>query len=586
MLGDDMPILRARVGLDRRPSQAAHRMEAPAGFVHYDAGMIVSHATQPTAPREAVDHDALLARAEAILAGEAISEPERRVRLHVVRAAITGTVIRPSDDSPEMRNPAYWILVNDRFVVAPGVAAVDAIDDLWVLHGADGVPVPRIRCLKYTTLVLIRGVIQFFRDTADAAGLEAVNQLIGRRVIPEELPNRGDDILWRRHFDATRLLPGDQVWFDNPFFDRGRAMFRERFHHDALHAGADADVAARVARMRAEALTAGEEGSNAFYLGDDRFILGADSLVRAFRGPLHGRVVDPPPAHELVFTRKVFSLARFRQHMMEDNYSVQACLRADPDAVRPEQFTIERVRAPLDPAHLLRYHALHPPEQDLGRLIAALASGNPPPAIEAVGQASLAVFAPHYNWEEQQRVRLAIDAVMRADPDAIWWLLREHVDDDRYAYTASRGGEVRNFTVGMICGDLADARLCLSFMRRLPLVPGRFPDSFHPEREFLRNEPRWRADRMPLFAMQSALCETAIREWEHVAGTEPGEDGRSHRFSADEKARYVVAVRREIEELARTRRAACEEVILPYLPAPPGWDGYDAERTRASATAG
>lgn len=543
--------------------------------------MIVSHAPSPADSLDTVDRDAILARAEAILAGEAISDAERRVRLHVVRAAITGTVIRPSDDSPEMRNPAYWILVNDRFVVAPGVAAVDAIEDLWVLHGADGVPVPRIRCLKYTTLVLIRGVIQFFRESNDLGGLEAVNRLIGRRVIPEELPNRGDDVLWRRHFDATRLLPGDQVWFDNPFFDRGRALFRERFHQDALHAGADADAAERFARARAEALTAGEEGSNAFYLGDDRFILGADSLVRAFRGPLDGRGPSQPPAHELVFTRKIFSLARFRQHMMEDNFSVQACLRSDPAAVRPEQFTIERVRAPLDPAHLLRYDALHPPEQELDGLIAALASANPPPVIDHRGAAAVPVFAPHYDWNEQQRVRLAIDAVMRADPDAIWWRLRDHVDDDRYAYTASRGREVRNFTVGMICGDLADARLCLGFTRRLPLVPGRLPDSFQPEREFLRQEAQWREARMPLFAMQSALCEAALREWAGVVGTEPGEDGRSHRFSPEEKSRYAAALRAEITELARTRRAACEEVVLPYLPAPPGWDGFDAERALA-----
>lgn len=532
----------------------------------------------PADAREAVDHDAIVARAHAILGREEISEAERQVRLHVVRAALTGTVIRPSEDSPEMRNPAYWVLVNDRFVVAPGIAPVDAIADLWVPHGADGVPVPRIRCLKYTTLVLIQAVIQYFRDEANAPGLDAINQFLGRRVIPEELPNRGDGILWRRHFDADRLLPGDQVWFDNPFFDRGRELVRQRFHQDALHAGATADTAAHEARMRAEALTAGEEGSNAFYLGDDRFILGADSLVRSFRGPLRSGVAAQPAAHELVFTRKIFSLTRFRQHMIEDNLSAQACLRAEPDSVRPECFTIERVRAPLDPVHLLRHHALHPPEREFGRLIAALASANPPPTIDRTGAAAVPTFAAHYDWDEQQRVRLAIDAVMRADPDAMWWLLREHIDDDRYVYTASRGAEVRNFTVGMVCGDLADSRLCLCFTRRLPLVPGRFPATFHPERTFLRNEAEWRGARMPLFAMQAALCESAIREWERVVETERGADGRCHRFSPDEKSRYAVALRAEIDELARTRRAACDEVVLPHLPAPPGWDGFDAER--------
>jgi hypothetical protein len=520
----------------------------------------------------------IIARARAILGREPISEGERQVRLHVVQAAVTGTVIRPSEDSPEMRNPAYWVLVNDRFVVAPGIAPVDAIADLWVVHGADGVPVPRIRCLKYTTLVLIQGFIRHFHDTGDARGLEAINQLVGRRVVPEELPNRGDGILWRRHFDPDHLLPGDQVWFDNPFFDRGRDLFRQRFLQEALHTGEQPDAAATRARLRAEAITAGEEGSNAFYLGDDRFILGADSLVRPFRGPLRSDAADSQPAHELVFARKIFSLDRFRAHMMEDNFSVQACLRAEADSVRPGCFTIERVRAPLDPAHLLRHHTLHPPEKHLVDLISAMASGNPPPELDHRGQVPGVVFAPDYDWGEQQRVRLAIDAVMRADPDAIWWHLRERMDDDRYVLTATRNSEVRNFTVGMICGDLADSRLCLCFIRRLPLVPGRYPANFHPEREFLRNEKTWRADRMPLFAMQSALCEAAIRDWDAIQETEPGEDGRSHRFSSEEKLRYVVALRAEMEELARTRCAACEEVILPHLPAPAGWDGFDADR--------
>ncbi len=525
-------------------------------------------------------HDtAILDRAEALLRGVEMSDAERSVRLHVVRAALTGTVIRPSDDSPEARNPRFWILVNDRFVVAPGIAPVDAIDDLWVMHGTDGVPVPRIRCLKYTTLVLIRGIIQHLRETGDSTALEALNGFLSRRVIPEDLPHRGDGVLWRRHFDADRLLPGDQVWFDNPFFRSGRELFRERFQQEALHQGQSPADAAEWARKRAEATTAGEEGSNAFYLGDDQFILGADSLVRGFRGPIRADGIDRP--HELVLSRKIFSLARFREHMMEDNLSVQACLRSDPDTVHPGRFTIERVRAPLDPVSLLQHHALHPPSGRFGEIIDAMASSNPPPALGGVGGNAAPIFGATYDWEEQQRVRRAVDAVMRADPEAIWWSLRDRIDDDRYVLTATRGPETRNFTVGMICGDLADARLCLCFTRRLPLVPGRLPASFHPEREFLRHEKQWRADDMPLFAMQAALCEAAISDWEGVAATEPGEDGRSHRFSTEEKARYVAALRAEIDELVRSRRGACEDVILPCLPAPPGWDGFDAERARA-----
>ena len=103
-----------------------------------------------------------------------------------------------------------------------------------------------------------------------------MNGFLGRKVIPDELPNKGYDILWKRHYETDRLLPGDQVWFDNPFFERGRELFREQFQQEALHAGKDPDSAANWAKLRAKAVTAGEEGSNAFYVGNDHFVLGAD----------------------------------------------------------------------------------------------------------------------------------------------------------------------------------------------------------------------------------------------------------------------------------------------------------------------
>ena len=40
------------------------------------------------------------------------------MRLQVLKATLTGTVIRPDDDYPEMRNPRHWTLCNDEFVVA------------------------------------------------------------------------------------------------------------------------------------------------------------------------------------------------------------------------------------------------------------------------------------------------------------------------------------------------------------------------------------------------------------------------------------------------------------------------------------
>ena len=53
----------------------------------------------------------------------------------------------------------------------------------------------------------------------------------------------------------------------------------------------------------------------------------------------------------------IFTLSGFQEHMIDDNYSPQACMRADPASVRPEDFKIARVRSPIGPENLLRYCA-------------------------------------------------------------------------------------------------------------------------------------------------------------------------------------------------------------------------------------
>jgi hypothetical protein len=48
---------------------------------------------------------------------------------------------------------------------------------------------------------------------------------------------------------------------------------------------------------------------------------------------------------------------------------------------------------------------------------------------------------------------------------------------------------------------------------------------------------------------------------------------------------YVRAIQEEIEERTRTRRAACEEVILPCHPAPVGWEGIHETPANGRAAA-
>ena len=309
----------------------------------------------PLAP----DQTQILTRAREILNQAAISEAEREVRLQVVRATLTGTAIRPDDDYPEIRNPKYWTLLDDVFIVAPGSMPVDAIADLWIVHENDGVPVPRIRCYKYSTLILIEGYIQYFRHTGNAAGLAALNRLIGSRKIPNGLPNYGDGLLWKRRLGGNDLLPGDQVWFDNPFFGRGQELIYQESCQAAIREGKSPEAAAALAAAYTKALIAGEEGSNVFCLGDDKFIRCASSLSRLCRDSFQRHEKEKAAIHEQVLTPKIFTFSRFQEHMVDDNYSAQACLRANPGGVQPKDFKIERV---------LRFDGSGGPSEALRRL--------------------------------------------------------------------------------------------------------------------------------------------------------------------------------------------------------------------------
>ena len=154
--------------------------------------------------------------------------------------------------------------------------------------------------------------------------------------------------------------------------------------------------------------------------------------------------------------------------MSDDNYSAHVCLRANPEAVRPECLTIERGRSPLAPEFLMLHDAIERPAEKLNELIDAMASGNRPPHLDWRGGATVPVFDDDHDWAERQRVRTALETVMRANCDETWWELLARAGDDRYVLTASRGAETRNFTIGMLCADLADMRLCLGWVRCLP----------------------------------------------------------------------------------------------------------------------
>ncbi len=519
----------------------------------------------------------ILERADEILKQTKLGDAQRQIRLQVLKAILTGTVIRPSDDYPEIRNPKFWSFASDAFVVAPETTPVEAIDDLWVAHENDGVPVPRIRCYKYSSLILIEGFIQYFRETNNLAGLAALNQLIGHREIPGNLPNGGDDLLWEKRQGCDNLLPGDQIWVDNPFFERGADWLTEENYQQALRQGLAPAEATAAAAAATESQIAGEEGSNIFYLGDGKFIRGAGSLSRLCRESFKNHENPDASAHQQVFTTMIYTLTRFQEHMIDDNYTAQACMRAKPGSVRLADFRLERVRSPIAPDNLLRMYPGPTQPIPLDSLIDAIASHNKPPRLVKLDKTTVPIFGDDYSWPEQQRVRSAIDAMMRIKSDDSWWLLQTKIHDDRYVLTATRDGVAKNFTLGALCSDIIDARLCLGFTTHLPLVPGQLPTPFQPELEYWQQQTQWAAEAKPLYAMQAALCQRALDQWQPIQGTLPGGDGRSHIFTADEKARFVALLKKEIADRNQTRTAACEDVFVPMRPAPGGWEGFDAE---------
>ena len=329
-----------------------------------------------------------------------LSGAEQQVRLCLIEAAMAGTVAGPDEDNPEILNPRLWTLTEQGYVVAGNSTAVEAIDDLWTVHHDDGVPLPRVWCYKYSLLVMARAYIQYFHDAESAAGLAAMNSLIGHKAFPDGMPNEGEGVLWKTRRASADLLPGDQVWFENPYYVRGRELIRQTAYAEAVGDGHPVGEAAAIADETADNAAAGEQGSNVFYLGDNQVARGAFSVARASCG---GRA---SPAYEQVCTRKIFAIPRYQQHMVDDYYTVQACMEASPGSVSSGDFQIKRVRALLDPETLIRFSS-DKERLWLGRLIGAMASRNKAPALADFGNEQIPLFADDYDWAEQERVARA-----------------------------------------------------------------------------------------------------------------------------------------------------------------------------------
>jgi hypothetical protein len=177
--------------------------------------------------------DALLKTADKELRSARLSDKEIELRLKIIENVAALKAYYPHADGgrPEYRNPKYWKLNSDGSYVPRG-SACEAVRDLW--HSESGV-----RCSKLSALVLIKAMI----DTANEKRLAELDEMLRDKVIPNELPNRGVGTLFTKPkpkngetFATAELLAGDQVWFDNPYFDRlDRAEKRKYVGQEGHH---------------------------------------------------------------------------------------------------------------------------------------------------------------------------------------------------------------------------------------------------------------------------------------------------------------------------------------------------------------
>ena len=146
-----------------------------------------------------------------------LSEKDIQIRLKIVENVATVKAYYPHADGglPETRNSRFWKLNQDGSYIPRG-SPTKAIRDLWRTESG-------VRCAKLSALVMLKAMI----DVADAKRLAELDDMLRGKVIPNELPNKGIGTLFNKPdpkkgkiFQTAELIPGDEVWFENPYFLR------------------------------------------------------------------------------------------------------------------------------------------------------------------------------------------------------------------------------------------------------------------------------------------------------------------------------------------------------------------------------
>ena len=254
------------------------------------------------------------------LVNAGLSEHEILVRMGMLQNVAHGKTYFPGGKLPEIRNSNCW-RENSEGNFVPKVRPTEAIRDLWRTRNG-------IQCYQYSSLIMLKTLI----DLADENQLRELDRLLENKAIPGDLSASERDTLFAdvpppkngTYYDESDLLPGDQIWFDNPYYAEGMDLLINQARNDAVKANKTPDEVAK-AMERAEEKTKGEQGSNVFYVGN-------------------GKVIG-------IYTRRVMSMDQYRSGMLAWE-SVKA-VRHQPDStVALSAFKVRGLRriafSPLD----------------------------------------------------------------------------------------------------------------------------------------------------------------------------------------------------------------------------------------------
>lgn len=180
----------------------------------------------------AAELERLLDEARDELQAADLSEKEIQLRLKIVENVATVKSYFPHviGGPPETRNAKYWV-ENDEGSYVPRGRPTEAIKDLWRTTSG-------IRCHKLSTLVMLKGMI----DVADQKQLSRLDDMLDGKVIPNDLPDEGIGTLFEHPdpkdgeiFQPDEFLPGDEVWFDNPYFERLSEKLQSKYRGQEGH---------------------------------------------------------------------------------------------------------------------------------------------------------------------------------------------------------------------------------------------------------------------------------------------------------------------------------------------------------------